>query len=412
MDGCRDVSYQEIYLEEGTSMKIKVLELPSWYLPQGGHFVRYQALALKEHGVEVSILANVTMPWKEYLLHSFEGKYPVRPFFTEEDGITLLRNFFRPIPKSEILNIRLWAKRTAELYDLYASQYGHPDLIHVHSSTWGAYAASLIKAKHHIPYVVTEHRGMYSCLCQMARDFFKREYEYYLREGLSNADYLIPVGDLLIPKIREYLTRDVPIRVVSNIVDTDFFVPEKSIPTPHRPFRWISVNGFYDVKGYDILLPAFDHLCDKGADVTLTLVGENFGQRKFQELLFKCSHQDRIRFTGELDRGGVRHELQNADAFVMSSRVEAQPVAILEALSCGLPVAGTEVIPPYTLPEHLGVRVPVERADLLSAAMEHIMNHYANYSSENAHSHAVTIANKNTVSMQLIDIYQAVIRRD
>ena len=411
MDGGRDVFFKEDYMEEGASMNLKVLELPSWYLPQGGHFVRHQALALKEHGVEVSILANVTMPWREYMLHPFDGKYPLRHFFTEEDGIPILRNYFRPIPKSEIINIRLWAKRAADLYDLYVSHYGHPDLIHVHSSTWGAYAASLIKAKHHVPYVVTEHRGMYSCLCQMARNFFKPEYEYFLREGLSNADYIIPVGDLLIPKIREYLTHDVPIRIVSNIVDTDFFVPNKSISKPHHPFRWISVNGFYAVKGYDVLLPAFDQLCDNGADVTLTLVGENFEQREFQELLLNCRYRDRIRFTGELTRDGVRHELQNADAFVMSSRVEAQPVAILEAIGCGLPVAGTEVIPPYSLPEYLGVRVPVERADLLTAAMQHIMNHYANYSPEDANCHVVSIANKDTVCRQLIDIYQAVINR-
>ena len=32
---------------------MRVLELPSWYLPQGGHFVRHQALALREQGVEV-----------------------------------------------------------------------------------------------------------------------------------------------------------------------------------------------------------------------------------------------------------------------------------------------------------------------------------------------------------------------
>lgn len=396
-------------MEKGAG--IKVLELPSWYLPQGGQFVRHQALALREHGVEVSILANVIMPWREYLLHPFGCKYPLRPFFTEEEGIPLLRNYFRSVPKSELMTIRRWAERTAALYEMYVSRYGHPDIIHVHSSTWGAYAASLIKARYRIPYVVTEHRGVYSCLCQLARDFFKPEYAFFLREGLSNADYLIPVGDLLIPKMREYLTRDVPVRVVSNIVDTDFFVPDHAIRKPHRPFRWISVNGFYPVKGYDILLPAFDRLCDKGADVSLTLVGENFEQAAFQEMLSRCRHKDRIRFPGELDREGVRRELQNADAFVMSSRVEAQPVAILEAISCGLPVAGTEVIPLYSLPECLGVRVPVEQPDELARAMETMMADYPSYSPEAAHAHAVKTANKDAVCGQLIEIYRSVLNQ-
>ena len=372
--------------------------------------MRHQALALREQGIEVAILANVTMPWRKYIRHAFDGLYPMQPFFTEEDGIPILRHYFRAVPKGDIVNIRLWAKQTARLYDLYVSRYGHPDIIHVHSSTWGAYAASLIKKKWGTPYIVTEHRGMFGCKCQLARDFFKPVYEPFFREGFSYADYIIPVGDLLIPKIREYLTRDVPIQVVSNIVDTDFFVPGDEIK-PHKPFRWISVNGYYPVKGYDILLPAFDKVCDSGANVSLTLVGENFEKAGFQNILAHCRHKDKIRFTGELNREGVLHELQKADAFVMSSRVEAQPVAILEALSCGLPIAGTEVIPAYTLPKHLGWRVTVENVEALAEAMQKTMKSYMLFDASQAHQHAIRIANKENVSSELIRIYQAVIDR-
>lgn len=386
---------------------MRVLELPSWYLPQGGHFVRHQAMALREQGVEVSVLANVTMPWRTYLRELFTGRYPLRPYFTTEDGIPVLRCFFRPVPKQEMLNIRLWAKRTLSLYEMYSKRFGHPDVIHVHSSTWGAYAASLIKKKWGTPYVVTEHRGFFTCQCRLARDFFKDAYTLFLQEGFSNADCIIPVGDLLIPKIREYLTREVPVQVISNIVDTDFFVPGKE-NKPHRPFRWISVNGFYPVKGYDILLPAFDRLCEEGAETELTLVGENFEQKEFQDLLSRCRYKDRIRFTGELDREGVRSELQRADAFVMSSRVEAQPVAILEAMSCGLPIAGTEIIPSYTLPAQFGIRVEVEREDLLAEAMRQIMLQYPSYSPSAAHTFTESIAKKEVVASQLIALYESI----
>lgn len=387
-----------------------MLQLPSWYLPQGGHFVRYQSMALREQGVDVAILANVTMPWRAYIDNAFNGRYPLRPFWSEEDGIPVLRHYFRPLPKCEIPNIRLWALQTAQLYEHCVARFGHPDIIHVHSSTWGAYAASLIKQKWGTPYVVTEHRGMFGCKSQLARDFFIPAYEPFFREGFSHADFIIPVGDSLIPKIREYLTQDVPIQVVSNIVDTDFFVPGSEVK-PLQPFRWISVNGYYPVKGYDILLPAFDRLCDQDAEVSLTLVGENFEQEAFQTILRACRHRERIRFTGELDREGVRRELQAADAFVMSSRVEAQPIAILEALSGGLPVAGTEVIPSYTLPEDLGIRVPIERPDLLADAMQQVMDHYADYDAKKAHAHALRIAHKSVVAKQLISIYTQVIQK-
>lgn len=391
-------------MEKDASMKI--LELPSWYIPYGGQFVLHQSLALREQGVEVTILANVPLSvrgsgWK---MLDFK-RFPCHAFFTEEHGIPMLRYYTRTLPKATIYNIRHWAKITASLYDQYVQRYGHPDLIHVHSATWGAYAASQIKKKWGTPYVVTEHRGMFGCKCQLARDFFIPEFEEFFREGFSNADYIIPVGDSLIPKIQTYLTKDVPITVISNIVDTDFFVPGKA-QKPHHPFRWISVNGYYPVKGYDILLPAFDMLCDRGSDVTLTLVGENFEQKAFQELLKSCRHRERIRFTGELSRDGVLHELQEADAFVMSSRVEAEPVAILEAISCGLPVAGTEVIPSFVLPEELGKRVPVERPELLCQAMDEVMAHYEQYKPMNAHMHAESIARKDVVAKQLMEVYK------
>ena len=144
---------------------MRVLELPSWYIPYGGHFVRHQALALREQGMEVHILANNMLSWRREKSELFNlKKHPLHAFFTEEEGFLVLRNYFRPIPTAKVLNIHLWARRTVQLYEMYVARYGHPNIIHVHSSTWGAYAASLIKKKWGIPYVVTEHRGMFSCL--------------------------------------------------------------------------------------------------------------------------------------------------------------------------------------------------------------------------------------------------------
>ena len=385
-----------------------VLELPSWYLPEGGQFVLHQSKALQEAGCTVRILANVMLGWKKYRTQMFNfSRFPLSPFFTREEGVELLRNYYRPYPRLIGPNIRQWAETTVRLYEKYADRYGQPDIIHVHSATWGAYAASLIKKKYGVPYVVTEHRGVFGCKCNYARDFFRPEFADFIAQGYSNADCLVPVSDQLIPKMNEFLIRDVQFQVVSNIVNTDFFVPSTR-QKPHSPFRFISVNGYYEVKGYDIMLPAFDLLCQSGVDARLRLVGENFGQQQFQKLLAKTANKDKISFAGELPPDGVKKELQQADAFVMSSRVEAEPVSILEALSCGLPVAGTDVIPEYELPSQFGIRVPVEQPEQLAKAMQMVVEHYADYDANAAHRHAETIANKQVVAKQLIDIFESV----
>lgn len=403
---------------------MRILELPSWYTTPGnpisGIFVQHQALALREQGVDVHILANMSLSWTVYHWDYFNlHQYPLHPIIGMEDGILVYRHYHRSIPKMPISSIRSWARQTARLYDDYSRRFGHPDLIHVHSGTWGAYAASLIKQKHGIPYVVTEHRGMFGCHCELARSFFQKEFTPFFQEGFSHADMLIPVSEQLIPKMSEYLTRPVPFRVVSNIVDTDFFCPPDKPRTMRTPFRFVCVNGFLPVKAYDTMLAAWDILCDsleKKATVApsnaieLRIVGENFDCPEFQQLLAQCRHRDKISFAGEVRRDGVLRELHSANAYVISSRVESQSVSTLEALSTGLPVVATEVVPEYVLPSEIGFRVPVERPELLAQRMEQVLAEYDHWNQpERIREHTRAIAHKENVAQQLIQLYQSIL---
>ncbi|MCR4664515.1 MAG: glycosyltransferase [Paludibacteraceae bacterium] len=384
---------------------MRVLLLPAWYLPEGGQFVRHQALALREQGVEVHILANVTLGWRKYKWNGLDvASYPLTPFFTEEDGISVLRSFTRPVPKASVINIRLWTRRTLRMYDTYVRRFGHPDLIHAHSATWAAYAAALIKKKYGTPYVLTEHRGMFGCRCDYARQFFRMEFEPFFRTGFSSASCIIPVSDQLISKIKTYCDHDVPFRVIGNMVDTDFFLPEPR-KLQNETIRFVSVNGFYIEKGYDILLPAWDLLCDRRKDVSLTIVGENFDTVAFQALWASCRHKDTVTFTGELTRDGVRDHLQQADAFVISSRVEAEPVAVLEAMAMGLPVVASDVVPEYEMPASCGLRVPVEDPVAFSQAMNRMADTYRHYDGNAIRQHVIEIASKQSITEQLSDIY-------
>ncbi len=388
-----------------TCASMRLLLLPAWYLPEGGQFVRHQAMALHEQGVDVHILANVTLGWRKYTWKEFDfAAYPLTSFFTEEDGIPVFRCFTRPVPKAVVLNIRLWTRKTLRMYDTYVRRYGHPDLIHAHSATWAAYAAALIKQKYGIPYVLTEHRGMFGCRSDYSRRFFRKEFEHFFRIGFSGADYIIPVSDQLIPQIQSYCTRDVPFRVISNMVDTVFFSPSDK-KEENLKVEFVSVNGFYHEKGYDILLPAWDKLCDMRQDIHLTIVGENFDTPAFRSIWASCRHKDTVTFTGELNREGVRESLQRADVFVISSRVEAEPVAVLEAMAMGLPIVASDVVPEYEMPSSYGMRVPVENSDALADALCRMADTYGQYDATAIRNHAISIASKQSVVGQLIDLY-------
>lgn len=385
---------------------MKVLQLPSWYLPEGGHFCMHQSLALMEQGVEVDILANVVLPWRTYKWRVFT--YPFRSFYCNDYGIRTFRYYSWRIPFANTYNINHWIKKTVQLFDKYQKENGLPDIIHVHSSMWGGVAAARIKEKYGVPYIITEHRGIFGLYCDYAKSQFNPSQDELLAEAFSNADYIIPVSSQLMNKINLCLKRDVPVREIHNMLDTDFFYPTQRKRKPNE-FRFVSVNGFYHVKAYDILLKSFDKLCELKKNISLRLVGENFEQPAFQELLSKCKNKDHISFSGELNCEGVRNELWNADAYVIASRVEAQSVSTIEAMATGLPVVSTIVNSPSIVTSSCGYRVPVENIDALADGMKKMIDEYDSFNQEDIAKHTKSIVSKDVIVKQILEVYNEVL---
>lgn len=388
---------------------MKILQLPSWYLPQGGQFCLNQSLALQEQGIEVHILANVVLPWRKYKFSVF--RYPITPFFTEENGIPIYRYYSWRYPFVDIPNIEKWVKKTVCLFDKYKEKYGLPDIIHVHSSMWGGYAAALIKEKYGVPYVITEHRGIFGAVSDYAKSLLKFSYLPRLSKSFSNADYIIPVSSQLIPKIQEICERNVKIKSIPNILDTDFFYPIERKKLIQGVFTFVSVNGFNPSKGYEFLLPAFDLVCDECPNVHLRVVGENFEKKEFQLLLNQTKNKDKISFAGEVDRAGVRQELWNSDAFVIASRIEAQSVATIEAMSTGLPVVGTSITPKEILTEECGYIVPIEDIPALADGMVKMIKNKKFFDGNKISEHTKMMVSKKKITSQLIDVYKEVLAK-
>jgi glycosyltransferase involved in cell wall biosynthesis len=74
-------------------------------------------------------------------------------------------------------------------------------------------------------------------------------------------------------------------------------------------------------------------------------------------------------------RDDVAEQLARADVFVLSSRSEGLPMAILEAMAAGLPVVATDVggIPELVADGETGLLVPPGDADALAAALQRLV---------------------------------------
>lgn len=340
-----------------------ILEIPSFFTPYGGEFCLDQAKALKALDHEVRILSNVqlgiTIGMKDYLL------LPYRSYEYEVDGLTVLQYYQRGIPKVVRPNVRRWVAIVESLFQAYVARYGKPDIIHAHCAKWAGYAAMLISKQYGIPYVITEH---------LSKLVYEREFGAapsgawqipMLVEAYNNADCVVPVSAELVDNIACYFGKDYRWKAISNVVDTDFFHYVEREPRAGKPFRFCCLANNSPLKGYDILIPAFERLRESGIDAELHIAGRRTDTKAFRKKLSAG-----MTSYGLLDKKGVRDLLYQCDALVLASRSEVQPLVVLEAMSTGIPVVGTTTIPHCLRIEGCCRVVAVDDAAALAAAME------------------------------------------
>lgn len=152
--------------------------------------------------------------------------------------------------------------------------------------------------------------------------------------------------------------------------DTGTTSPELMLDKPSI----VAMGRFYPQKGFDLLLKAFVRLKDRYPDWTVTILGDGPLRPQLESLRDALGLEDRVNLPGRVKNP---HEiLAQAELFVLSSRWEGWPMALAEAMACGLPVIAADC---RTGPREIirdgvdGVLVPPEDVEALAAAMDQLM---------------------------------------
>lgn len=101
--------------------------------------------------------------------------------------------------------------------------------------------------------------------------------------------------------------------------------------------RLVTMGRLVPQKGFDLLFKALALLVADWVDVQLTLLGEGRDEGMLRNLAQELGVADRVTFAGF--QGAPVPYMAHADMYVLSSRYEGFPNAVLEALACGTPVA-------------------------------------------------------------------------
>ncbi|HEX9988163.1 MAG TPA: glycosyltransferase family 4 protein [Chloroflexia bacterium] len=129
-------------------------------------------------------------------------------------------------------------------------------------------------------------------------------------------------------------------------VDTQMFTPEtEAIRASDAPFSFITVGSLIPVKGHDWILRAMASLRRNTpeAEFRLQIVGQGPLLSRLQESVIYHKLKGYVDFLGELPHERLPQLYRSADCFVLSSWHEAQCMAALEAMACGLPWIGPPV---------------------------------------------------------------------
>lgn len=135
-------------------------------------------------------------------------------------------------------------------------------------------------------------------------------------------------------------------------------------------FNIISIGSLEQMyKAPDVTLKAIQLLNQNQFPCRLTWIGEGKYKQDMILLSKELGIEDRVLFTGSVPPGeGVRRYLDTSDIFVLASRTEGLPRAMIEAMGRGLPCIGTnaggipelleeEAIVPKNNPEALFERI-------------------------------------------------------
>lgn len=304
---------------------------PSPANPLSGIFFREQAQALRKRGLQVGVASPDPRALNGAALNDLFGNL-LRIRLEDDSGIPTYRSTFPAVPKSPRARKALWLNQLRRLVDRYVAEQGVPDVVHAHGILWAGVGAVRARFPSPVPVVVTAHSSAF------ARGLIRRWQEPAIAEALHGADAVLAVSSALRQRLARYAPT-VAITAVPNMVDTDFFSPADR--SGREEFTWLSVASLTENKGIHTLLSAFAGAFAGNRTVRLRIAGDGPERSQLVALAARLDLTDRVQFVGRLDRPGVRREMHDADAFVLSSRVETFGVALIEAMATGLPVVAT-----------------------------------------------------------------------
>ena len=374
---------------------------PTFHSPVDGIFVHAQAAGLAAAGVRTGVVYADGRSLRTLAAgRLLKSRFQIEVRREQEIETVRLQGWNVPFLR---LGPRLWKRLALRGFGAYVRGFGKPELCHAHNSLWAGAVAREIKKQFGVPYVLTEHSSAY------VRKLVRTDEEEVTRQVYADAAQVVAVSRWLGDGLQRYARKE--IRVIPNIVDTDFFTLP---PTPRRtrPFRFLAVALLTPVKRIDLLLRAFSQAFSQQGEVELEIAGDGPEGPRLEELARSLGICERVTFSRLRTREQVRESMWRSNALVTASQVETFGIVLGEALACGLPVISTKCGGPEEIVSSgVGILVDAGSVEGLAGGLEEMFRNADSCDPSVQRQRAVERYSERVVVTRLQNLYQTVLCR-
>lgn len=191
------------------------------------------------------------------------------------------------------------------------------------------------------------------------------------RFAIEQSDGVTAPSDALAEATWQLLgvSRDKPIEVIPNFVDTATYAPK-----PHDRTRLIVHNSnFRPLKRVDDVIRIFAEVHRAVPTSELVLIGDGPERSRIERLVHELGLSAHVRCLGK--QLHFLEVLQQAEVFLLPSEIESFGLAALEAMSCGVPVVASRTggVPEVVTDGEDGFLAPVGDIAAMATAVTRLM---------------------------------------
>ncbi|MBL8079487.1 MAG: glycosyltransferase family 4 protein [Anaerolineales bacterium] len=163
-----------------------------------------------------------------------------------------------------------------------------------------------------------------------------------LRQTFARATAVHCVSQNILQEAMKFGLDPQKTHLIHPAVDINFFQPRMESRPSRSTFHVLTTGSLIWRKGLDYALIAIRKLADQGIPVRFEIIGSGPDESQIHFTIHDLGLQEHVHLSGKLSQEQIKEKLQRIDVFLLSSLSEGISNAVLEAMSCGIPVVTTD----------------------------------------------------------------------